>query len=81
VVPARKSEPKLDPPTARASAPREPDDRKREPDDQQREQELIALLGRHRGNISEIARTMGRSRIQIHRWMQRYGLSADAFRR
>jgi DNA-binding NtrC family response regulator len=61
-------------PLPRAAEPRGPDDK-------DREAELIALLTQHHGNVSEIARSMGCSRMQVHRWMQRYGLSADAFRR
>jgi DNA-binding NtrC family response regulator len=50
-------------------------------DDSARRDELRGLLLHHRGNISEIARAMGYSRIQIHRWMQRYGFDRAAFRR
>jgi DNA-binding NtrC family response regulator len=44
------------------------------------EAELRALLERTGGNISETARSLGCSRIQVHRWMQRYGLDRDKFR-
>jgi transcriptional regulator with PAS, ATPase and Fis domain len=44
------------------------------------EAELRALLERTGGNISEAARSLGCSRIQVHRWMQRYGLERDKFR-
>ncbi len=42
--------------------------------------ELIAHMERSRGNVSEVARTMNRSRIQIHRWLKRFGLEPPAFR-
>ena len=41
---------------------------------------LIALLEQHRGNISYVARDMGKARMQIHRWLQRFNLDPDAFR-
>ena len=41
---------------------------------------LVALLEQHRGNITYVARDLGKARMQIHRWMQRFGLDPDAFR-
>jgi sigma-54 dependent transcriptional regulator, acetoin dehydrogenase operon transcriptional activator AcoR len=46
------------------------------------EQEAIrdrvrALLTEHRGNISQVARVMGKDRVQIRRWIRLFGLSAD----
>jgi sigma-54 dependent transcriptional regulator, acetoin dehydrogenase operon transcriptional activator AcoR len=41
---------------------------------------LEALLREHAGNISAIARVFGKQRMQIHRWLKRYGLDPDAFR-
>jgi hypothetical protein len=43
--------------------------------------ELVALLTEHNGNISLVARTMGKGRMQIHRWLKRYGLDPSGFRR
>lgn len=37
-------------------------------------EELVALLREHRGNISSVARAVGKARMQIHRWMKRYGI-------
>lgn len=42
--------------------------------------ELTSALSRTKGNISEIARTMGKTRMQIHRWMKRFGLDPETFR-
>jgi transcriptional regulator with GAF, ATPase, and Fis domain len=36
--------------------------------------ELIRLLDAHDGNVSAVARSMGKARMQIHRWMKRFGL-------
>jgi DNA-binding NtrC family response regulator len=43
--------------------------------------ELVALLTEHNGNISIVARAMGKGRMQIHRWLKRYGLEPATFRR
>ena len=50
------------------------------PDGEERRGELIALLREHKGNVSEVARVLGRARMQIHRWMKRYGLKPDDYR-
>ena len=41
---------------------------------------LRAALRDHRGNISAVARELGKDRVQIHRWMKRFGLDFDRFR-
>jgi transcriptional regulator of acetoin/glycerol metabolism len=43
-------------------------------------EELVAALTKTRGNISEISRTMGKTRMQIHRWMKRFNLDPETFR-
>jgi DNA-binding NtrC family response regulator/pSer/pThr/pTyr-binding forkhead associated (FHA) protein len=50
-------------------------------DDAERAQTLRELLSKHRGNVSEVARVMGFSRVQIHRWMDQFGLDIGTFRR
>jgi DNA-binding NtrC family response regulator len=42
--------------------------------------DLTSALERTRGNVSEVARTMGKTRMQIHRWMKRFGLDPETFR-
>jgi DNA-binding NtrC family response regulator len=42
--------------------------------------ELVDALTRTKGNISEIAREMGKTRMQIHRWMKRFGIVPESFR-
>jgi DNA-binding NtrC family response regulator len=42
--------------------------------------DLVASLTKTRGNISEISRTMGKTRMQIHRWMKRFNLDPETFR-
>jgi transcriptional regulator of acetoin/glycerol metabolism len=41
---------------------------------------LVASLSAHKGNVSEVARSLGRTRMQIHRWMKRWGISPDTYR-
>ncbi len=41
---------------------------------------LQESLKRHQGNISAVAREMGKARMQIHRWMERFDLSPEQFR-
>lgn len=42
--------------------------------------ELRSLLERHNGNVAAVGRELGKARMQIHRWMQRYGIAIDDFR-
>jgi transcriptional regulator with PAS, ATPase and Fis domain len=43
--------------------------------------DLLEQLTRHQGNVSDVARAMGKARMQIHRWCRRFGLDPMAFRR
>jgi transcriptional regulator with GAF, ATPase, and Fis domain len=42
--------------------------------------ELSALLREHGGNISAVARALGKARMQVQRWLKRYQLDPEAFR-
>jgi DNA-binding NtrC family response regulator len=42
--------------------------------------ELEDRLRQHQGNVSEVARSFGRARMQIHRWMVRFDLDPRKFR-
>ncbi|HEX2688992.1 MAG TPA: sigma 54-interacting transcriptional regulator [Kofleriaceae bacterium] len=42
---------------------------------------LIGLLELHRGNIAVVARALDQDRMQIHRWMRRFALDLETFRR
>ena len=44
------------------------------------EAELRDLLSRHRGNIAAVGRDLGKERMQVHRWMKRYGISLEEYR-
>ncbi|MFY0563005.1 sigma 54-interacting transcriptional regulator [Archangium lansingense] len=47
--------------------------------DQERD-ELLTLLRKHRGNVSQIAEALGTSRAQVHRLFKRHGLDPQGFR-
>jgi transcriptional regulator of acetoin/glycerol metabolism len=41
---------------------------------------LVELLQKHRGNVTEVANAMGKARMQIHRWLQRFNIDPGSFR-
>ncbi|WP_437955582.1 sigma 54-interacting transcriptional regulator [Sorangium sp. So ce119] len=49
-------------------------------DEEARRQEIVRLLRQHEGNVTAVARTMGKQRVQIHRWLKRYGIELRKFR-
>ncbi len=42
--------------------------------------QLEELLRRHQGNVSKVARELGKARMQVHRWMKRFNLDPASFR-
>jgi transcriptional regulator of acetoin/glycerol metabolism len=42
---------------------------------------VIALLREHRGNLTAVARAMGKGPTQIYRWVRRFQLPLDVYRR
>jgi DNA-binding NtrC family response regulator len=52
----------------------------REPEDESLRQELLAQFARHRGNVSGVARALGKARTQIQRWMKRFEIDPAKFR-
>jgi pSer/pThr/pTyr-binding forkhead associated (FHA) protein len=65
------------PPWAREPAPQAPE---LGPADAARRDELVRLLVEHGGNISAVARAMGKVRPQVQRWIARYGLDPASYR-
>lgn len=64
--------------TAKApEAVREPD---LDPEDARQREQLVALLREHGGNVTAVAKAMGKARVQIQRWMRRYGIRPAVFR-
>ena len=45
-----------------------------------RRDELVALLEKHRGNVSRVASDLGRLRQQVQRWLKRYAIDPARFR-
>lgn len=43
-------------------------------------EQIMQLLEQHRGNVTLVARAMGKSRMQLHRWMQKFGIDPEAYR-
>jgi transcriptional regulator with PAS, ATPase and Fis domain len=41
---------------------------------------LVELLHKHNGNVSAVARDVGKARTQVQRWMKRYDLKLEDFR-
>ena len=50
-------------------------------EDELRKAQLVALLVEHHGRIADVARAMGKARMQIHRWLQRYEIDIETYRK
>ncbi|APR75980.1 GAF modulated sigma54 specific transcriptional regulator, Fis family protein [Minicystis rosea] len=48
--------------------------------DEQLRRELLVQLADAKGNVSEVARAMGKARQQIQRWMRRFAIDPGAYR-
>jgi DNA-binding NtrC family response regulator len=42
---------------------------------------VVGCLRQHQGNIAAVARVMNKGPTQIHRWMKRFGIDPESFRR
>jgi transcriptional regulator with PAS, ATPase and Fis domain len=42
--------------------------------------ELRELLDEEQGNVAAVGRRLGKARMQVHRWMKRYGIEVDDYR-
>lgn len=62
-------------PTSPSSPPRSLDDQQ-----QKHRDEIAELLRKHSGNVSAVAREVGKARTQVQRWMKRYDLKQDDYR-
>ncbi len=43
--------------------------------------QLEVLLTEHEGNVAEVARALGKARMQVHRWMKRFAIDPKRYRR
>jgi transcriptional regulator with PAS, ATPase and Fis domain len=48
--------------------------------DEELKRELLVRMAEARGNVTEVARAMGKARQQIQRWVRRLGIDPEAFR-
>ena len=48
--------------------------------DDKRRQELLALLEANQGNVAAVARAIGKARMQVQRWMKRFGIDPASYR-
>jgi len=44
------------------------------------EADLRGLLAKHNGNIAAVGRELGKERMQVHRWLKRYGIDVNDYR-
>jgi transcriptional regulator of acetoin/glycerol metabolism len=49
-------------------------------EDIERKRELEALLALHKGNVSHVAKAMGKARSLVQKWLARYGIDAERYR-
>jgi len=49
--------------------------------DPKRRAELVALLRDHGGNVTGVARALGKARAQVQRWLRRYRIDPVVYRR
>lgn len=52
-----------------------------EPGPDELEERIVSLLQKSDGNVTEVARLLGKTRAQIHRWMKRFDIDPDDYRR
>jgi len=50
------------------------------PDGPPSKSELVHLLDHFDGHVTDIARHLGKHRVQVHRWLKRHGLKASDYR-
>ena len=50
-------------------------------EDRQRREQVISLLREHAGNVTSVAKSMGKARTQVQRWLRRYAIDPLQYRR
>ena len=50
-------------------------------EDLRRREELVAALEKHRGNLTAVAREIGKARTQVQRWIHRFAIDLSPYRR
>jgi DNA-binding NtrC family response regulator len=49
-------------------------------EDEARRAELLSLVREHHGNVTAMARALGKARMQVQRWLKQYGIDPAPFR-
>ncbi len=49
-------------------------------EDEARKAQLLDLLREHRGNVTATARSLGKARMQVQRWLKRFKIDPESFR-
>ena len=49
--------------------------------EQRHKEELLLLVREHQGNVTTLARALNKSRMQVQRWLKRYGIEPGEYRR
>jgi transcriptional regulator with AAA-type ATPase domain len=52
----------------------------RSPGEEELRDRLISLLSAERGNVTQVARHLGKARMQVQRWMKRFGVDPAVYR-
>jgi transcriptional regulator with AAA-type ATPase domain len=68
------------PPGGAADDEPERPDRPLDDEEQALRARLVELLTRHQGNVAAVGRELGKERMQIHRWVKRFGIDLASFR-
>jgi transcriptional regulator of acetoin/glycerol metabolism len=55
-------------------------DQRVDEDDERLRTELLRLFALHRGNVTQVARALGKARVQVQRWMKRFAIDPSHFR-
>ena len=50
-------------------------------DDRARREQIVSLLKEHGGNVTSVAKAMGKARTQVQRWLRRYDLDPLSYKR
>jgi hypothetical protein len=70
----------VDLPESLLRPPREPVAVENPADENRLRERLVSLLTDHHGNVAAVARELGKDRMQIHRWVRRFGIDLEQFR-
>jgi transcriptional regulator with GAF, ATPase, and Fis domain len=49
-------------------------------EEQRHKEELLLLVREHKGNVTTMARALGKARMQVQRWLKRYGIDPQEHR-